>query len=77
MMDIQQLGTQLGEYLYDCGVSIEQVQAIAEIVEQIRQCAYEQGMSDMRDLFFEVLGEHAAGIITENYGRIVGEPTER
>lgn len=84
-MDIQQLGTQLGEYLYDCGMDIDQVRAITEIVEQIRQCAYEQGRNDMRDTFCKVLDEAAArsfvdgqdaGIITENYDRIFGELKE-
>ena len=44
MMDIRQFGVQLGEYLYDCGVNIDQVKEITKIVEQIRQCAYEQGI---------------------------------
>lgn len=84
-MDIKQLGIQLGEYLYDCGVDIDQVQAITGIVEQIRLCAYEQGRNDMQGFFFAALGraaarlfldEHAAGIITKNYDWVFGEPKE-
>lgn len=65
MMDIRQFGVQLGEYLYDCGVNIDQVKEITKIVEQIRQCAYEQGKNDMRNIFLDMLIEAVACPLTD------------